>query len=1128
MQLVGANPSTQVVGLDELPGRSHYLVGNDPEKWRTYVPTYAKVKYEEVYPGVDLIYYGNQRQLEYDFVVAPGADPTVITLAFSGVSSLEMDSVGDLVLRADNEEIRLHKPYVYQEVHGVRQPISASYKRLGSEPKVGFQIAAYDASKPLIIDPILNYFTFLQGNKSDIGNSISLDIAGNIYLTGFTGSTDFPVVNPLQSSPGGGPLGDAFVAKLNSTGTAIVYTTYLGGNGVDMGQGIAVDTSGNAYVTGITHSTNLPATGGVFDPSCGTDGLCNGVGSINFSDAFVAKLNATGNTLLYLTYLGGSKNDEGFGVAVDGFGNAYITGGTESLDFFGINGLQTFNAGVQDAFVVKLNLGGTAPIYATYLGGSGLDSGHGIAIDLSGNAYITGRTGSLNFPTRNPFQATLGSVPLIADDAFLVKLNTFGNNLLYATYLGGSNTDGGFGVAVDKVGYAYVTGTTSSTNFPVANSFQSLSGGAQDAFVAKIDPSQAGAASLLYSTYLGGKATDEGFGIAVDSFGNAYVAGSTGSTNFPTLNPFQASNSGGFDAFVARLDPVGILLYSTYLGGSGDDKAFDIAVDTSVNAYVTGSLGMDTLISRVTPRADLSVIKTAFPNPVLAGQVLTYTLMVTNNGPDVVTGVTVTDTLPSGVTFVSVTASQGTGCTQSGEKVTCNLGSLARDASAIVTIKVLAPLTITTLTNTTAISGVEADTNISDNNVAQNAGVIAADLSITQTDAPDPIFEGQNVTYTLAVVNTGPANATGVTVDDILPGGATFLSANASQGGNCAVAGNTVTCPLGTLAGGASASITILITAPLGAGVITNTANVTLAEPDLNGSNNTSMETTTLNPLPTPTPTPEPILIAWGVNKDVPVPEDYDGDHQADIAVWRAGNGTFGGQGNWFLLLNPPVIQPWGIRGDQPIPEDYDGDGKADVAVFRPSSGTWFILKSTGIISTQKFGTSLDSPVPEDYDGDAIADLAVFRSSIGLWIIEPSGGGNLNQISWGLPGDIPVPADYDGDEKADVTVWRPKEGNWYINLSTGGFDVRQLGLPILVNDRPVSADYDGDGKTDIAIWRPGDGTWHFTLSSVGSLFSRQWGLPGDIPVPADYNGDKKADLAVWRPSDGIWYITFDK
>jgi len=603
MQLLSANPTPEVGGMEELPGKSHYFLGNDPKKWHTNVPAYAKVQYQDVYPGINLIYYGNQRQLEYDFVVAPGADPRAIRLGFQGVERLTLDDEGNLILHTAGGEVVQRAPIMYQKINGVKQTIPGQYVFKGKD-KVSFQVAAYDASKPLIIDPVLIYSTYLGGTGFEIGFAIAVDAAGNAYVTGqtnsfeqaFPGASNFPTANPIQPTLGG--LGgvacgiacpDVFVTKLNASGDALVYSTYLGGSNNDQGFDIAVDPDGNAYVTGITSSPDFPTTVGAFQPIF-----------LSGQDHFVTKLNAAGSALVYSTFLGGGFCCRG-GIAVDSSGNAYVTGQTASPDFPTTAG--AFQPapggapGVEDAFVMKLNPAGNAPVYSTYIGGSSIDRGRSIAVDSSGNAYVTGLTLSTDFPTTvGAFQPALRGFM----DPFVTKLNAAGSALVYSTYLGGSTgedftigflPDEGRGIAVDSSGNAYVTGNTTTTDFPTANAMQAAFGGFIDAFVAKLNPAGDG---LVYSTYLGGSDRDQAFAIAVDTGGNAYVAGVTRSSNFPTANPLQAALAATQDAFVTKLAPTGsALLFSTYLGGFGLNGEGRIAVDGAGNAYVTGQTASD-------------------------------------------------------------------------------------------------------------------------------------------------------------------------------------------------------------------------------------------------------------------------------------------------------------------------------------------------------------------------------------------------------------------------------------------------------------------------------------------------------------------------------------------------------
>jgi hypothetical protein len=580
MQLLGANPAPQMVGMEELPGKVHYFRGNDPQKWRTNIPTYAKVHYTAVYPGVDLVYYGHERQLEYDFVVAPGADPTAITLGFAGVERVDVDAQGDLMLTMAGGLLRFQKPVVYQEEDGRRQPVAGGYVRKGPH-QIGFQVATYDPARPLVIDPVLSYATYLGGSGNNNGRGIAVDAAGAGYVTGETASPDFPIVHPLQPTLRGFP--DTFVAKLAGDGSALVYATFLGGRNPDLGEGIAVDAAGAAYVTGVTQSPDFP-TGHPLQPTLRGN-----------ADAFVAKLSADGTALVYATFLGGSSSsDEGRGIAVDATGAAYVTGPTGSPDFPTWHPLQPTFGGLFDAFVAKLTPDGTALVYATYLGGSVMEVGFGIAVDAAGAAYVTGLTGSPDFPTRNPLQPTYGG----HRDAFVAKLSPDGSAFIYANYLGGSGDDGGAGIAVDAAGVAYVTGSTDSADFPFVHSLQPTHPRAfnSDAFVAKLTPD---GIALVYATSPGGSSTDSGHGIAVDAAGAAYVTGSTDSVDFPTVHPLQPMLGGFWDAFVAKLTSEGELpLVNTFVSFNPLDATLQTTPET--RGCPAGFIGTFRFMARLT------------------------------------------------------------------------------------------------------------------------------------------------------------------------------------------------------------------------------------------------------------------------------------------------------------------------------------------------------------------------------------------------------------------------------------------------------------------------------------------------------------------------------------------------
>jgi hypothetical protein len=609
------------------------------------------VQYHDVYPGVDLIYYGNQRQLEYDFVIAPGADPGNITLAFTGAQSVALDGDGNLVLHTTGGDVVEHAPVLYQDGPGGRQAVSGRYELQGGD-QVGFRVGAYDQRRPLVLDPVLAYSSYLGGSGQDTALGIAVDAAGDAYVTGVTLSTDFPST-PGASQPTLHGPSDAYVVKVNPTGTALVFATYLGGSGPDGANAIAVDAAGNAYVTGQTGSGDFPTTPGAFQSiNRGT----------NSNKAFVTKLTPTGTALAYSTYLGGSgdfASTFGGGIAVDAAGNAYVTGDTNAADFPTTPGaFQTTNAAVQGGatgFITKLNGTGTALIYSTFLGGTHGDAGESIAVDAAGNAYVTGVAGSTDFPTTpGAFQTTFRGP---GGDGFVAKLNPTGTALAYSSYLsGGGAGDIGKGIAVDAAGNAYVTGQTNSADFPTTpGAFQTTFRGGSDAFVVEVNPT---GAALVYATYLGGSGNQDGQGVALDSAGNAYVTGETSSADFPiTPGAFQTTNRGIYNGYVAKLNPMGsALVYNTYLGGTGQDAGLGIAVDAAGNAYVTGDTnaadfpttpgafqtthggGYDAFVAKIAFQGATTTGVSSSPDPSVYGQTVTFTATVSAGDSPVTTG----------------------------------------------------------------------------------------------------------------------------------------------------------------------------------------------------------------------------------------------------------------------------------------------------------------------------------------------------------------------------------------------------------------------------------------------------------------------------------------------------------
>ncbi len=592
MTFAGTLGAQALHGTGKLSGVSNYYIGSDPSRWLSGVPHFASVRYESLYPGVDAVFYHRDGLLEYDLSLDADADVDAIGLRFDGADSIATDTAGNLVIGVDGKQIRLRKPVVYQDGTGGRRHIDASYTVDGND--VRFVLAAYDHNRQLVIDPVLDYSTFAGGSQSDDAFGLAVDAAGNAYIAGRSDSTDFPLAPGATANTSG----NGFVIKLNSSGSALIYSTFLGGTRYDDLYDVVIDSQGRAYAIGSTASTDLPVTSGVVQSELGGGIVPPKSGT---GDAWIAGLNPLG-ALTFMTYLGGSDDDSGNGIAIDSSRNIYVTGMTMSTNFpVGGTGFQASNRGQSDGFVVKLNPSATTIVYGGYLGGAGNDWATDIDVDGNGRVAVTGETRSTDFPTTTgAISPVCGCNQVGGSDAFVTVINAAGVDYVYSTYLGGTTNEnqllGDGAVHVDDSGGVFISGSTNSADFPVTSGVvqPSQSGVGFDAFVTKINPDAAPGSNLVFSTYLGGLGTEGAGAISTDRGGNVYVAGCTTSTDFPVKNAIQAthadtSQGSNCDIFVTVLNPTATQqLFSTYLGGWSEESAEDLALDPANNIYITG------------------------------------------------------------------------------------------------------------------------------------------------------------------------------------------------------------------------------------------------------------------------------------------------------------------------------------------------------------------------------------------------------------------------------------------------------------------------------------------------------------------------------------------------------------
>lgn len=754
----GESTTGRLIGEQQLPGRVNYIRGTDPSHWRRDVATFASVRRTSLYPGIDVVYYARSADLEFDFVIAPGTDPSAVLMNVAGARSMAPRDDGALVIEFEGGQVVLNRPVAYQNGSNGKAHVACRYVKRG-DTLIGLGVSTYDPSATLVVDPVVTFSTHLGGNRQDEIHDMVVDRNGNVIVVGRTSSEDFPVVGGT-SHPSF--YSDGFVTKISTSTSTILFSTYFGGEQNDSIIAVALSASGEIVLTGTTESADFPIH---------NSHIPGGQELQAPDDCFVTMLSADGTSIIHSSYLGGSGhsistgNDIVKGVALDADGNIYVAGVTTSSDWPLVHPLQTSLRGFRDAFVTKLSVTGRV-VYSTYLGGSSEDEANAITVDSNGEAIVTGGTHSEDFPVRFPLQLDQpGSNPgsfASYIDCFVSKLTPDGEGFVYSTYLGGNNYDYGNDIAVDADGAVYVVGRTDSVNFPTTvSAYQRAHAGSADVFVTKISAS---GNARLYSTFLGGELLDAypHPKLTIDSRGRICIAGSTDSTDFPLVRPTQATNAGtihrafGGDAFVARFNEDGTSLdFATYLGGSDGETVTAIAVDSYDQILVAGyTLSYDfplhnaiqgrnereddAFITLFGNTADLSLtIEPAVDTASTGGQ-LTYLLVVTNLGPESAGDVLLRTATPEGTSFVSATISQGTSqapAPGAAGDVSCAFGEIRPGGTGTLTLTVLvgaAPGTTLTITAEVSSSALDLDTG---NNSASNTLLVVDGPTISSISA---------------------------------------------------------------------------------------------------------------------------------------------------------------------------------------------------------------------------------------------------------------------------------------------------------------------------------------------------------------------------------------------------------
>ncbi len=1168
LRMEGASATAETVGDGRLGGVVNYLRGSDPARWRTNVPTFARVRVRDLYPGIDAVYYGAEDGLEYDFVVAPGRDPGAIRFTVDGARRVEIDRDGALVVETASGTLRQRAPAAYQETPGGRRPVAARFERDG-ERGVRFAVGAHDPRVPLVIDPVLAFSTYLGGSGTDGANGVAVDAQGNVYVVGTAWSGNFPTQGPVQGALAG-PF-DAFVTKLAPDGQSLVYSTYLGGDSADQATAIAVDASGVAYVAGATLSPNFP-TANAYDATLGGDGTT--------FDAFVVRLAPNGASLLSSTYLGGANHESASDIAIDSTGAVYVVGGTASADFPATSGaFQTAYGGavsgdaVGDAFVAKFVPSVASLAYATYLGGAMGDSAKGLAVGADGSVTVCGLVyanvnGGAQFPTVNPIQSTLRGIT----DGFVSRLNASGSALVFSTHLGGTDVDSAEDVALGPDGSVYVVGTTRSEDFPTANPIQAELGGPfnySDIFLTRLS---AAGTSIVFSTYLGGEYGEEGYAVEVGPSGDVYVAGRSESSDAPVvgaLQPWLNSNPDieESNGYVARINmTTRSLVYATLLGGEEYDIAHGLAVDAAGAAYVVGSttsfgfpllrpfqarptetatggptIGENAFVAKIAPggagTADVSLQVSASPQPAPSVGTMTYTLTVSNAGPNAATDVTVTQSPPVYISTFSLdyirpplqgsTTTQGTRLAAppvgSFGTVTYALGTIPAGASAVVTSSFALADQIEPESFLLS-SYAHVQSSVTDPNGSNNARLHDAVIRPIPPQAPGLEAIVASVAQ-VDLYSANPLNVLTVEFERKVGAGGTYTQI-ASVDGNFAaysdrglMGGTTYVYRARVLnAGGYSPySSEVAVTTDAGSCVYTFTSSniIVLAE---GGSSVAHVFAQTGCPFSPTTGTPWIHLS--------PSQDPYNGFIPFTVDPNPPPEGRVG----TIEVAGMPIR----------VTQQSIASGPDSAGIYVPSTGAWFLRNtnssgSADAVFTYGPGGSGLVPLSGDWDGDGESSPGLYNPATGAFFLRNSNSSGAADAVFtfgpGGGGLVPLAGDWDGDGDDEVGLYVPATGVFFLRygLSSGPADIVFSFGPGGAGWVPVVGNFDvTDDRDEVALFAPASSVFFvkndYTAGPADVVFSFGPAGANWIPIAGDWNNDSVETVGLYAPSTGAIFL----